>query len=167
MRSIRSAPVFITKQLKELAHILEPIDIVEQVQQEQTWGIIAGRAFVGIAVGHQGTDKGEIDQRSNHAAHTAFDVAVWEYFNEPFFKPITRKKAAVRERFLMGKRNIGIDFVEFFAYSADGEFSKVVHHVPFDPGGSCNFRPDYPISFFLKPFPNGYTNTSFILPWAK
>ncbi len=140
------------------------INVSKQVQQKQAWRIIARRAFVGIAVCHQGADKREIDQRSNHFAHSAFDVTVCEYFNETFFEPITRKKAAVRERFLMGKGNIRIDLVELFGYAGDGEFFKGVHHLPFDPGGSCYFRPDYPISFFLKPLPNGYNNTSFILP---
>lgn len=73
----------------------------------------------------------------------------------------------VRERVLVGKRNIYIDLIELFGYTIDGEFFKGVHHVPFDPGGSGYFRPDYPISFFLKPLPNGYTNTSFILPWTR
>lgn len=67
----------------------------------------------------------------------------------------------------MGKRNIDIDLIELFGYSGDGEFFKAVHHIPFDPGGSSYFRSDYPISFFLKPFSNGYNHTSFILPWLR
>ena len=64
----------------------------------------------------------------------------------------------------MGKGNIYIDLVEPFGYTGDGEFAKGVHHVPFNPSGSWHFRSDYPISLFLKFFPNGYNNTSFILP---
>ncbi len=67
----------------------------------------------------------------------------------------------------MGKGNIYIDFVEPFGYVVYGEFFKRVHQIPFDPGGSGCFGPDYPISFFLKRFPNGYNNTSFILPWTR
>ena len=52
----------------------------------------------------------------------------------------------------MGQRNINIDFIEFFAYIANGEFSKGVHQTPHDPGGSSRFCPDYPISFCLKFF---------------
>ena len=63
----------------------------------------------------------------------------------------------------MGKGNIYIDLVEPFGYTGDGEFAEV-HHLPFQSGGRGYFRPDYPISLFLKPFPNGYNNTSFILP---
>ena len=55
----------------------------------------------------------------------------------------------------MGKRNINIDLVEPFGYTGDGEFFKGVHQLPFDPGGSGSFRPDYPISLCLKFFPNG------------
>ena len=62
----------------------------------------------------------------------------------------------VREKTLMGKRNIYIDFVEPFSYTGDGEFAKRVHHLPFDPGGSGNFRSGYPVSFFLKSFLSGY-----------
>jgi len=56
----------------------------------------------------------------------------------------------------MGQRNFYIDFVEFFANIINGEFSKGVHHVPFDPSGSGYFRSDYPISFCLKSFLSGY-----------
>ena len=78
-----------------------------------------------------------------------------------------RKQRTARERLLMGKRNFKIDFVEPFAYSIYGEFFEVVHRVTFYPGVSCRFRPDYPISFFLKPFSNGYNNTSLILPCTR
>jgi len=62
----------------------------------------------------------------------------------------------VRKRVLMGKRNVYIDLVELFGYTGDGELIKAVHHIPFDPGGGGNFRPGYPVSFFLKSFPSGY-----------
>jgi hypothetical protein len=67
----------------------------------------------------------------------------------------------------MGKRNIYVDLVDLFSYAGDGEFIEWVHQIPFDPGGSCNFRPDYPVSFCLKSFPKGYTKTSLILPWTR
>lgn len=67
----------------------------------------------------------------------------------------------------MGEGNIYIDLVEHFGYGGDGEFFEWVHQIPFDPGGSGCFGPDYPISFFLKLFSNGYNNTSFILPWTR
>ena len=64
----------------------------------------------------------------------------------------------------MGQRNFYIDFVEFSANIVDGEFFEGIHHTSFNPGGGGSFCPDYPISFFLKSFVNGYNNTSFILP---
>ena len=67
-----------------------------------------------------------------------------------------RKQVQVRKRVLMGKRNVYIDLVELFGYTGDGELIKAVHQIPFDPGGSGNFRPGYPVSFFLKFFPSGY-----------
>ena len=73
----------------------------------------------------------------------------------------------VRKRVLMGKRNIYIDLVELFGYTGDGELIEAVHHIPFDLGGSGNFRPDYPISFCLKSLANGYTHTSLIFPWSR
>ena len=79
----------------------------------------------------------------------------------------------------MGQGNFKVDFVEFFANIVDGEFSKGVHQTPHDPGGRCDFCPDYPacplvplaaspylaggracngrrVSFFLKSFLSGY-----------
>ena len=56
----------------------------------------------------------------------------------------------------MGQRNFYVDFVEFSANIVDGEFFEGVHHTPFNPGGSCSFRPDYPISLFLKFFLSVY-----------
>jgi len=56
----------------------------------------------------------------------------------------------------MGQRNINIDFIELFAYIADGEFFKGVHQTPHDPGGSCYFCPDYPVSFCLNSFLSVY-----------
>ena len=66
----------------------------------------------------------------------------------------------------MGDRNFKVDIVEFFA-NIMGEFFKVVHYIPHDPGRRCYFCPDYPtcplvpcngrrVSFFLKSFFNGY-----------
>jgi len=56
----------------------------------------------------------------------------------------------------MGQANFKVDFVQPFAYIIYGEFFKRVHQTPHDPGGSGDFCPDYPISFFLKSFLNGY-----------
>ena len=52
----------------------------------------------------------------------------------------------------MGQRNINIDFIEFSDNIINGEFFEGVHHKPFNPGGSCYFCPDYPVSFCLKSF---------------
>ena len=56
----------------------------------------------------------------------------------------------------MGEGNFKVDFVELFANIVDGEFLKVVHHFPHGPGGRGTFCPDYPFSFSLKSFSNGY-----------
>jgi len=115
----------------------------------------------------QGTDKGEVDQRSDHLAHSAFNVAIWKDFDEAFFKPVMGKQRSVRERVLMGERNFKIDLVEFFANISDGEFIEVVHHFPHGPGGRGYFCPDYLFSFSLKSFLNGYRYTSLIFPWSR
>jgi hypothetical protein len=56
------------------------IDMAEQVEQKQTWGIVARRSLVGVTVSNQGADKGKFDQRGNQPAHAALNVAVWKYF---------------------------------------------------------------------------------------
>jgi len=91
--------VVIAQDFTKPTHIRIGIDVSKQVQQKQAWGIIARRSFIGVTICYQGSDKGEIDQRGDHIAHTAFDVTVWEYFNEPFFEPITIEEASIRERF--------------------------------------------------------------------
>jgi hypothetical protein len=57
MCSITTAPVLIPKQLKEFSHVLMPIDIAKQVEQEDTWGIITRRAIRGITVSDQRSDE--------------------------------------------------------------------------------------------------------------
>ena len=49
-----------------------------------------------------------------------------------------------------------VDSIEFFTNISDGEFFEGTHHLPHSPGRRCYFCPDYPISFFLKSFLNGY-----------
>ena len=142
------------------------IDVSEQVQQKQGCRIITGGRYGGVTVGHQRSHKGEIDQRGDHSAHAAFNIAVGQDFDK-VFKPVMGKPVQVRKRLLVGKGNICIDFVELFSYAGDGEFFKGVHHIPFDPGGSGNFCPDYPIRFRLKPLPSGYNNTSLIMPCVR
>jgi hypothetical protein len=55
--SITSAPVLIPKQLKEFSHVLMPIDIAKQVDQENTWRVITRRAIRGITVRDNGSDE--------------------------------------------------------------------------------------------------------------
>ena len=141
--AIRSSPVVIAQHFTKATHIRIAIYVPKQVQQKQAWRIVTRRRYRGVAVGHQGTDERKIDQRGDHPAHAAFDIAVWKDLHKTFFKPVKGKQVEVWERGLMGKRNIYVDFVEFFAYSADGEFMKRVHHTPFNPGGRCYFCPDY------------------------
>ena len=110
-----------------------PIDIAKQVEQEDAWGIITRRAIRGIAVGNQRSDEWKIDKGSYHSSVSALDVSIGQNFNESFFKSVGWKQKHIWERLLMGQRNINIDFIEFFAYIANGEFSKGVHQTPHDP----------------------------------
>ena len=60
----------------------------KKLQQEQAWRVITRGAVKGIRFSNKRTDKGKIDQRCNHLAHSAFDITVWKDFNEAFFKAI-------------------------------------------------------------------------------
>jgi len=42
--------------------MLISIDVPEEIQEEEAWRVIAGRAFGGVTISYQGADKGEIDQ---------------------------------------------------------------------------------------------------------
>ena len=55
-----------------------------------------------------------------------------------------------------GQGNFKVDFIQLFAYIANGEFVEGVHLSPQIRGRSDGFCPDYPVSFFLKSFLNGY-----------
>jgi len=156
MSTVSPSPIFVTKQLKEFSHVLMSIDIAKQVEQEDTWGIIARRAIRGITVSDNGSDKGKIDEGSYHSSVSALNVSIEQDFNEAFFKLIIGKEPYIRERPLIGQGNINVDFIESFANIIYGEFFEGVHHTPFNPGGSGCFRPDYPISFSLKSFLSGY-----------
>ena len=56
----------------------------------------------------------------------------------------------------MRQCNFKVDFIEFFANMANGEFFEGVHQTPHDPVGSGYLRLDYFISFFLKSLLSGY-----------
>ncbi len=43
--AISPPPIFISKEFKELAHILKAINIAEQIGQEQAWRIITRRSL--------------------------------------------------------------------------------------------------------------------------
>jgi len=103
MCSITSAPVLVTNQCKELAHILVAIDVSKQIEQEKAWRIVARRAVRGITIGNKSSDERKIDKRGNHLGHTALDITIEIDFNEAFFKLIIGKEPYIGERLLMGK----------------------------------------------------------------
>lgn len=60
--SISSAPVLIPERFQEVAHILEAVNIPEQIQQKQTHRVIARRPEDRITICHQGPYKRKINQ---------------------------------------------------------------------------------------------------------
>ena len=88
IRSISSAPVLIAKRFQEIAHILESIYIFEQIQQKQTYRIIARGTKHRITICNQGSDKRKIDQRTNHLHITTLYTSIWEDLNKAFLKHI-------------------------------------------------------------------------------
>ena len=55
--SISIAPVHVSNEFKELAHILVTINIPKQIQKEQTWWIVTRRPKGLITVSHQGSNE--------------------------------------------------------------------------------------------------------------
>ena len=88
MCSITSASVLVSNQLKKFAHLLVPIDIAKQVQQEHAWRIITGRSVRGITVSNKRADERKIDKRCDHFGIPTLDIAVGKDFNKAFFKVI-------------------------------------------------------------------------------
>lgn len=90
--TVSPSSVFIVEDFEELTHMPIPIDIPKEIQEEQAWRVITGRAERGITISHEGSDKGEIDQGGGHSGVSALDCAIGKELNEAFFKAIVRKE---------------------------------------------------------------------------
>lgn len=100
--------------------------MTKEFQQEETDGII-GHAGERILMGDNGTDKGEINQRSDKPGKTSSDPAIGMNFDVPTLVCVSRKP----ETLGLGKRTtvFGIDLdrytVELLDDAADGEWCQV------------------------------------------
>jgi hypothetical protein len=86
--TVSPSPVFIVEDFEELTHMRIPIDVSEQIEQEQAGRVIAGRPIRGVTISHEGSDKGEIDQGGDHSGISTLDCAIRKNLNEAFFKAI-------------------------------------------------------------------------------
>jgi len=126
--SVGPTAVIIAQNRQDLVGIETTVQKTEQVDEEDTGGIVARGTKRGIAVGDQGTNKGEIDQRSDHSGKAALNRTIGKDFDESFFELVMGESVDVWKRFGVRKQNFGIDFVEFCANIIDGESFKRGHH---------------------------------------
>ena len=59
--AINPATILVPHNFKELFHVLKAVDMTEQVEQEQTWGVITRRSVRGVTVSDQGSNERKID----------------------------------------------------------------------------------------------------------
>lgn len=81
--SVSPASILVIHNLKELTHMLIPIDVSKEIQEEETWWVIARGVIGRVAVSHKRSDKGEIDQRCDHFRVSTLHRAIVEDFNSP------------------------------------------------------------------------------------
>jgi hypothetical protein len=88
--TISPAFVLVPEMFAKLGDSGISIEISEQVNQEETWRIVAGRSKLRIAVGCEGTDKTEINKGCDHPWHAALDRAIGSDLHKFFLEPILR-----------------------------------------------------------------------------
>jgi hypothetical protein len=84
--SVGPSLVFVADQGENLGAVQVALKESKQIDQEETWRIVAGRAHMGVAVGDEASNEGEIDQRSDHLWVTTLDGTVGEDFDKPLFE---------------------------------------------------------------------------------
>lgn len=84
--AIGSASILVPEQGEDIVAVETTFEIAKQVDQEEAGGIIAGWSDLGVAVGNQAANEGEIDQRGDHFGIATLDGAIREDFHKSFFE---------------------------------------------------------------------------------
>jgi len=79
-------PAPVPEQSKDVAAVEVPMKSTKQIDQEEAGRIIAGWSDLGVAVGNQAANEGEIDQRGDHFGIATLDGAIREDLHESFFE---------------------------------------------------------------------------------
>jgi len=92
--AIGSAPILIPQDFKEFIHILMAINIPKQLKHKKRDRIITLRSHVGrrtfnaVTRSTQGSDKGKVNQGSDHLCETTLGITIGQYFYKPFLKRV-------------------------------------------------------------------------------
>ena len=146
--SIGPAPVIIAQNRQDLVGIETSVQETEKIDQEDTGRVVARGTERGVAVGYQGTNEGEIDQRRDHPGKPPSNGTIGEDFDESFFELIVGEQGRIRKRPWVRKQNFSIDLVEFCANMIYGESFKRGHHNG-SPGQERSLLPNLFNVYFL------------------
>jgi len=86
--TVPPAFIVITEVFPKLANCRISIKMSKQINEKKSWRIIAWRPKFGVAVGGKGTDKTEVDERSDHSRQTALNGAIGANFHEFFLEVV-------------------------------------------------------------------------------
>ena len=84
--SVGPSHVFITQQGKDVVAIEAAVKSAKQIDQKEAGGIIARRPNLGVAIGDQAANEGEIDQRGDHPWVTTANRTVGKNLDKPFIE---------------------------------------------------------------------------------
>jgi hypothetical protein len=138
--SVGPTPVIIVQNRQDLVGIEASVQITKEIDEEDTGGIVARRTERGIAMGDQGANEGEIDQRRDHPGKTPANRAIGQDFDESLLELVMGKQVGFGKRNRVRERNFGINFIEFCTNMINGEFFEGAHH-EVSPGFRLRFQP--------------------------
>jgi hypothetical protein len=84
--AIGSASILVPEQGEDIVAVETTFEIAKQVKQEEAGRIIAGWSDLGVAMGNQATNEGEVDQRGDHFGIATLDGAIREDFHKSFLE---------------------------------------------------------------------------------
>lgn len=119
-------PHGVTKQGDKRLHIGEFFEISEKIEQEEADRVI-GETEKRIAICHDGSNEGKIDQGSNEAGKAAGNAAIGMDFDMAAFISVAGQPKTLRlgEWSVMGGVDSNEYTVEFFDHAADGKGRQI------------------------------------------
>jgi len=156
-----SVSAIVPQHFEEGAHIGEVVNDADEIEDEQRYRVIAGRAEDAVGIGSQRADERKVNQGDDHGGVPALNIAVGKDVYGTLLEDIMGQPFWFGEKFVVVGGNLFVDSSECFGYVLNGKFVKWVHvYLRSGRGlqplpGSTNEKNHFPVSFSLKSFLNG------------